>query len=170
MSISKWSKIDCIRKWLFLAINRIKQWYRLVFLMDAKNIWWKIIEQEINFLINSTKNSTGPHPSETSRNSFLKTQWFKAYGNDHKGTQQINNYSRKYTKNVVIKVRVCGIWRKTVTFFPHPMSLRWKLHSRLVQTRTQGFLFLKIPVRGLSPRRGMSSIFLILLPTTYCWG
>ena len=55
----------------------------------------------------------------------------------------------KIYEYLVRKVRICGIWTWIAPSLHIPSSARLKLHSRLVCSRTQGYLSTQVPAGGL---------------------
>lgn len=85
-------------------------------------------------------------------NFWPSLQWklvkvLKTQTNDHlkplevvlrESNKWINIYSGKFMK--IQEKQVYGIWTTTKCFLlPYPSSVRWRQHSRLLQSRTQGF-------------------------------
>lgn len=62
-------------------------------------------------------------------------------------------------KNSVRKFRICDIWSKTISSPLPSSSLRWRLHSRLLQWRTQGSLCPQLLPGGLSSWEGQDFSF-----------
>lgn len=55
---------------------------------------------------------------------------------------------KRIYENFVRKVRIFGFWKKKIVSIPIPRSV--KLHSRLVQPRTQDSFYPHLPAGGLS--------------------
>lgn len=132
--------------------SKVKQW---VYWLDiiAQSIKRKFDKLELIYIFNSRITFAWQNWPSPQRNlwALFKNNHLKTLEMASRANRKWNNiYSRRYIK---IKYKSQeSVWTKITHSHSHPATrlIRWRLHLKQLQLRTQGSLFPQLPVGGHS--------------------